>query len=73
MEYKGDPRESLVHLTNRGNKVISDRTGDVGNFKVYTKQPMRDINKFGLVHYSIPKILDTLDETNCQFDIILNS
>ena len=64
-----DPRQYLVHMTNRGSQVQADRPGDVGQFQCFTRAPMKDINKFGLIHYSIPKLLDTLDETNREFTI----
>ena len=67
-----DPRQYLVHLTNRGSKVSSQSEGNVGQFQCYTSQPMKDINKFGLINYSIPKTLDTLDINNRTFEIELH-
>ena len=65
-----DPGQYLVHMTSRGPKV-SSQDGAVGLFKCYTTQPMKDINKFGLLHYSIPKKLDHVQHNNNEFRIIL--
>ena len=64
-----DPRQYLVHLTSRGESVQSNSDGEVGQFINFTRQPMKDINKFGLLHYSIPKTLDMLTGSNSRFDI----
>lgn len=34
-----------------------------------TRQPFKDINKFGLLHYSIPKTCDTLGRMNRKFTL----
>ena len=65
-----NPGQYLVHLTSRGPKVFG-RDGACGSFKCYTTQPMKDINKFGLLHYSIPKTLDHVQENNRRFSIRL--
>ena len=64
-----NPGQHLIHFTNRGPSVLSRNTGEVGSFKVSTKQPFKDINKFGLLHYSIPKMCDHVDNTNNRFFI----
>ena len=64
-----NPGQYLIHLTNRGPKVRSYNPGDVGEFKVYAKQPLKDINKFGLMMYSIPKTIDLMTHGDQQFDI----
>ena len=61
-----DPSQYLVHLTSRGPEV-SGVDGFVGDFKVFMKQPIKDVNKFGLMQYSIPKMLDIVNETNNRF------
>ena len=61
-----DPSQYLVHVTSRGPEV-SGVDGFVGDFKVFMKQPIKDVNKFGLMQYSIPKMLDTVNETNNTF------
>ena len=65
-----DPGQYLVHLTSRGPKVFGD-DGAVGSFKCYTTQPMKDINRFGLLHYSIPKMLDHVQDNNRKFTVRL--
>ena len=64
-----DPRQHLIHLTSRGERVQNDVDGAVGHFRCFTKQPIKDVNKFGLLHYSIPKTIDVLDERTARFDI----
>ena len=64
-----NPGQFLIHITNRGDKVFSTQIGDVEQFSVNTRQPIKDINKFGLLHYSIPKQIDMLNETNNEFSI----
>ena len=66
-----DPRQYLLHLTSRGNRVRNN--GDVGQFINYSKQPIKDINKFGLMHYSIPKMIDPLSAANNTFNIRLEA
>ena len=66
-----NPGQFLIHLTNRGDKVFSTQIGDVEKFTVNTRQPIKDINKFGLLHYSIPKQIDMLNQTNNRFTIFL--
>ncbi len=66
-----EPGQYLIHFTNRGPKVFTNADGDVGTFKVAMKQPLKDINKFGLLHYSVPKMLDCVDETSGKFDLVL--
>ena len=61
-----DPSQYLVHLTSRGPEV-SGADGFTGDFKVFMKQPIKDVNKFGLMMYSIPKSLDALNVTNNRF------
>ena len=62
-----NPGQYLVHMTSRGPKVFNRRDGGVGQFKCMVTQPLKDINKFGLLHYSVPKALDALQINNNQF------
>ena len=56
-----NPGQHLIHITNRGPGVFGP--ADVGEFKLSMKQPLKDINKFGMLHYSVPKTIDhCLDE-----------
>jgi len=64
-----NPQQTLLHLTSRGGKVRTQQTGAVGRFINQVGQPINNINKFGLLHYSIPKTLDFLDEGNRTFGI----
>ena len=64
-----NPGQYLIHLTNRGPKARSYIPGDVGEFKVYAKQPLKDINKFGLMMYSIPRTIDLMTHNDQQFNI----
>ena len=61
-----DPSQYLVHITSRGPEVAGV-DGFVGDFKVFMKQPIKDVNKFGLMQYSIPKMLDIVNEDNNLF------
>ena len=65
-----NPQQHLIHLTSRGPKVYG-QDGAVGKFKCVTTQPLKDINKFGLLHYSIPKQIDPLTRANNSFDLRL--
>ncbi len=65
-----NPNQYLVHLTSRGPKVYG-QDGAAGKFKCVTTQPLKDINKFGLLHYSIPKQMDPLTSANNQFTLRL--
>ena len=62
-----NPRESLIHVTSHG-ETAAQKSGTL-NFQNYTKTPIKDVNRIGLVHYSIPKTLDHLDHTNNTFII----
>ena len=54
-----NPGQHLIHLTSRGPSVYNSfGVGGVGEFKVMAKQPLKDINKFGMLHYSVPKMCD---------------
>ena len=65
-----NPGQFLIHVTNRGPAVFATNNGGVGEFKVVAKQPLKDINKFGLLYYSIPKMCDAVrDET---FNFVIN-
>ena len=64
-----NPGQYLIHLTNRGPKARSYNPGDVGEFKVYAKQPLKDINKFGLMMYSVPKMIDLMNFSDQSFNI----
>ena len=64
-----NPGQHLIHLTNRGPAVFNQQIGGIGNFMVATKQPLKDINKFGLLHYSIPKMCDTIHNEQFFFRI----
>ena len=63
-----NPSQYLVHLTSRGPEV-SGADGYSGDFKVFMKQPIKDVNKFGLMMYSIPKTLDMITTANNQFTL----
>ena len=67
-----NPGQFLIHFTNRGPNVSSQVEGQVGNFKVNSKQPLKDINKFGLLHYSVPKMCDHLDITTASFILTIH-
>ena len=51
-----NPGQHLIHVTNRGPSVFG--FAGVGEFKVSMTQPVKDINKFGLLHYAVPKMVD---------------
>ena len=61
-------RQMLLHLTSRGPNV---RTTDVGGtrFTNMSQQPINDVNRFGLLHYSIPKVMDFVDDSNRRFEM----
>ena len=59
----------LLHLTSRGSTVRKLGAGVIGKFINQSNQPIRDVNRFGLLHYSIPKVLDFLSEENRKFTI----
>ena len=65
-----NPNQHLIHLTSRGPKVFG-QDGAVGKFKCVTSQPIKDVNKFGMLHYSIPKALDTVTDYNNRFTLRL--
>ena len=62
-----NPRETLIHVTSFGENAVLK--GGATHFQNYSKAPMKDINRVGLVHYSIPKFIDHLDESNNTFYI----
>ena len=62
-----NPQQVLLHLTSRGSRVRTLEEGGVGRFTNMSTQPINNINKYGLLHYSIPKTLDLLDDTNRAF------
>ena len=64
-----NPGQYLIHMTSRGPKVFNAQDGATGLFKCVTSQPIKDVNKFGLLHYSIPKTLDCLQPDNNTFSI----
>ena len=64
------PQQYLIHIANRGPETFAQVSGDPGKFKCFMKQPLKDINKFGLMMYSIPKTLDILQRTNQQFNLV---
>ena len=61
------PNQQLLHVTSRGSRVRKIGDGTIGKFSNLSMQAINDINKFGLLHYSIPKILDTVDADNRSF------
>ena len=65
-----NPGQHLIHITSRGPAVYnSNGEGSFGQFKVSAKQPLKDINKFGLLHYNVPRMCDhVVDET---FDLVI--
>ena len=67
-----NPTQQLLHLTSRGSSVRTRSTGLVGQFANLTSQPINNVNKFGLLHYSIPKTLDLLNAENRSFNIVVN-
>ena len=62
------PEQTLLHLTSSGIRVRK-KDGMAGSFINDTNQPLRNVNKFGLLHYSIPKTLDMLTYRNRMFRI----
>jgi hypothetical protein len=66
-----NPTQQLLHLTSRGSNVRSKETGLIGQFANLTTQPINNINKFGLLHYSIPKTIDLLSAENRSFNIVV--
>ena len=62
-----NPRETLIHVTSFGENAVV-KSGST-HFQNYSKAPMKDINKVGLVHYAVPKIMDHLDANNNTFYI----
>jgi hypothetical protein len=65
------PQQVLLHLTSRGSNVRTRETGLVGQFANLTTQPINNINKFGLLHYSIPKTLDLICPENRSFNMVV--
>ena len=61
------PDQHLLHLTSRAPKVRGRIT--TASYINETKQALTNINKFGLLHYSLPKSLDMVDELNGSFYI----
>ena len=61
------PQQTLLHLTSKGSNVRGQ--GIASSFINESKQPLNNINKFGLLHYSIPKTLDLVDVGNSTFQI----
>ena len=61
-----NPKQMLLHLTSRGSRVRSLVAGGT-RFTNMTQQPINDVNRFGLLHYSIPKIMDYLSDENRTF------
>ena len=66
-----NPGQFLIHVSNRGPTVVSSGDGDLSGFKLHTRQPIKDVNKFGLLHYSIPKQIDTVTPGNNYFNLFL--
>ena len=64
------PDQTLLHLTSRGSRVRTLEDGAVGQWINSSQQPIHNVNKFGLLHYSVPKTLDTVHATNRQFTIL---
>ena len=64
-----NPTQSLLHVTNIGDRVRSLHPSDPAKFINETTQPIRNVNKYGLLHYSIPKTLDTLQFDNSDFTL----
>ena len=63
------PEQTLLHLTSQGTKVRTLQTNQVGKFINQTQQALTNVNKFGLLHYSIPKTLDMMREEDRTFFI----
>ena len=66
-----NPTQQLLHLTSRGSNVRTKEAGLVGQFANLTTQPINNVNKFGLLHYSIPKTLDLVTAENRSFNITI--
>ena len=64
-----NPQQTLLHLTSRGATVRTQEPGSIGKFTNMSTQPINNINKYGLLHYSIPKTMDLLDHENRTFQI----
>ena len=63
------PDQTLLHLTSRGSRVRALMPGATGQWINASQQPMHNVNKFGLLHYSVPKTLDMVDEENRTFTL----
>ena len=71
MEVKQD--QIIVHLTSHGTKAITDDTDDANNqFTNYVRAPIKKINKIGLLYATVPKVINTIDETNNSFFFVIN-
>ena len=64
-----NPQQVLLHLTSRGAKVRTLEQGAIGKFTNMATQPINNINKYGLLHYSIPKQMDLLNDANRSFTL----
>ena len=64
-----NPGQHLIHVTNRGPSVFGSMS--LGEFKVSMKQPIKDINKFGMLHYAVPKMVDHV--VNEKFTVRLHN
>lgn len=64
------PTQYLIHVTNRGPETHSQVSGDPGRYNVFMKQPLKDVNKFGMMMYSVPKTLDIVQPNNQQFNLL---
>ena len=70
MEVKQD--QIIVHLTSHGTKAITDDTDDANNqFTNYVRAPIKKINKIGLLYATVPKVINTIDETNNSFFFVI--
>ena len=66
-----NPGQTLIHITSRGPAVFNSKgPAAFSEFKVSAKQPLKDINKFGLLHYNIPRMCDHVTDHE-RFDLLI--
>ena len=61
----------IVHLNSHGARSQYEHNFANQQFGNFTTNPIKNISKIGLLYASVPKIFDTIDQTNNKFTLRL--
>ena len=59
----------IVHLNSHGARSQYENNWANQQFSNFTTNPIKNISKIGLLYASVPKIFDTIDQTNNTFTL----